>query len=63
MNTMAPTRPIMLHQLTPPAGPTCPSAPQKPLRPTALQKRRVTLAAAPVSVSMARGQVKATIQT
>jgi anti-sigma regulatory factor (Ser/Thr protein kinase) len=62
MNTMAPTRPIMLHQLTPPAGPTCPSAPQKPLRPTALQKRRVTLAAAPVSVGMARGQVQATIQ-
>jgi anti-sigma regulatory factor (Ser/Thr protein kinase) len=62
MNTMAPTRPIMLHQLTRPAGPTGPGAPQKPLRPTALQKRRVTLAAEPASVGVARGQVKATIQ-
>ena len=62
MNTMAPTRPIMLHPLTPPAGPTAPCAPQKPLRPTVLQKRSVTLAAEPVSVGMVRGQVKATIQ-
>ena len=62
MNTMAPTRPIMLHQPTRPTGPTGPGAPQKPLRPTVLQKRRVTLAAEPASVGAARGQVKATIQ-
>jgi anti-sigma regulatory factor (Ser/Thr protein kinase) len=63
MNTMAPTRPITLHQPTPsPAGPTGPCAPQKPLRPTVLQKRRVTLAAEPASVGVARGQVRATIQ-
>jgi len=62
MNTMAPTRPIILHQLTRPAGPAGPSAPQKPLRPAVLQKRRVTLAAEPASVGKARGQVKATIQ-
>jgi anti-sigma regulatory factor (Ser/Thr protein kinase) len=62
MNTMAPTRPIMLHQPTRPAGPTGPSAPQKPLRPTVLQKRRVTLAAEPASAGAARSQVKATIQ-
>jgi len=62
MNTMAPTRPITLHQPTRPTGPTVPGVPQKPLRPTVLQKRRVTLAAEPVSVGAARGQVKATIQ-
>jgi anti-sigma regulatory factor (Ser/Thr protein kinase) len=62
MNTMAPTRPIILHRVTRPAGPTGPCAPQKPLRPTVLQKRRVTLAAVPASVGMARSQVKATIQ-
>jgi anti-sigma regulatory factor (Ser/Thr protein kinase) len=59
---MAPTRPIMLHQPTRPTGPTGPSAPQKPLRPTALQKRRVTLAAEPASAGAARSQVQATIQ-
>jgi len=62
MNTMAPTRPIILHQVTRPAGPIGPCAPQKPLRPTVLQKRRVTLAAVPASVGVARSQVKATIQ-
>jgi anti-sigma regulatory factor (Ser/Thr protein kinase) len=62
MNTMAPTRPITLHQPTRLTGPTGPSAPQKPLRPTVLQKRRVTLAAEPVSAGAARSQVKATIQ-
>ena len=62
MNTMAPTRPITLHQPTRPTGPAGPGVPQKPLRPTVLQKRRVTLAAEPVSVGAARGQVKATIQ-
>ena len=62
MNTMAPTRPITLHQPIRPASPTGPGVPQKPLRPTLLQKRRVTLAAEPVSVGVARGQVKATIQ-
>ena len=62
MNTMAPTRPIMLHQPTRPAGPTGPSAPQKPLRPTVLQKRRVTLAAEPAAAGAARSQVQATIQ-
>lgn len=62
MNTMAPTRPIILHQVTRPAGPIGPCAPQKPLRPTVLQKRCVTLAAAPASVGMARSQVRATIQ-
>ncbi|HEY2307992.1 MAG TPA: ATP-binding protein [Streptosporangiaceae bacterium] len=59
MNTMAPTRPITLHQPTRPTG-TC--APQKPLRPTALQKRRVTLRAEPASAGAARSQVQATIQ-
>ena len=62
MNTMAPTRPITLHQPTRPTSPAGPGVPQKPLRPTVLQKRRVTLAAEPVSVGAARGQVKATIQ-
>jgi hypothetical protein len=61
MNTMAPTRPIMLHQPTRPTGPPRLSAPQKPLRPTALQKRRVTLAAEPASAGAARSQVQATI--
>ena len=62
MNTMAPTRPVTLHQPTRATGPTGPSAPQKPLRPTVLQKRRVTLAAEPASAGAARSQVKATIQ-
>ena len=62
MNTMAPTRPIILPQPTRPTRPAGPGAPQKPLRPTVLQKRRVTLAAEPVSVGAARSQVKATIQ-
>jgi anti-sigma regulatory factor (Ser/Thr protein kinase) len=57
MNTMAPTRPITLHQPTRPSGPAGPSAPQKPLRPTVLQKRRVTLAAEPA----AAGSVDASI--
>ena len=62
MNTMAPTRPITLHQPTRPTGPTGLGAPQKPLRPTALQKRRVTLPAEPASAGAARSQVQATIQ-
>jgi anti-sigma regulatory factor (Ser/Thr protein kinase) len=62
MNTMAPTRPITLHQPTRLTGPTGPSAPQKPLRPTVLQKRRVTLAAEPAAAGSARSQVQATIQ-
>ena len=62
MNTMAPTRPITLHQPTRPSGPAGPSAPQKPLRPTVLQKRRVTLAAEPAAAGSARSQVQATIQ-
>ena len=62
MNTMAPTRPITLHQPTRLTGPTGPSAPQKPLRPTVLQKRCVTLAAEPAAVGAARNQVQATIQ-
>jgi anti-sigma regulatory factor (Ser/Thr protein kinase) len=62
MNTMAPTRPITLHQPTRLTGPTGPCAPQKPLRPTVLQKRRVTLAAEPAAAGAARSQVQATIQ-
>ncbi len=62
MNTMAPTRPITLHQPTRLTGPTGLSAPQKPLRPTVLQKRCVTLAAEPAAAGAARGQVQATIQ-
>jgi anti-sigma regulatory factor (Ser/Thr protein kinase) len=62
MNTMAPTRPITLHQPTRLTGPTGPSAPQKPLRPTVLQKRCVTLAAEPAAAGAARSQVQATIQ-
>ncbi len=62
MNTMAPTRPITLHQPTRLTGPTGPGAPQKPLRPTVLQKRCVTLAAEPAAAGAARSQVQATIQ-
>jgi anti-sigma regulatory factor (Ser/Thr protein kinase) len=59
---MAPTRPITLHQPTRLTGSTGPGAPQKPLRPTVLQKRRVTLAAEPAAAGAARSQVQATIQ-
>jgi anti-sigma regulatory factor (Ser/Thr protein kinase) len=62
MNTMAPTRPITLHQPTRLTGSTGPGAPQKPLRPTVLQKRRVTLAAEPAAAGSARSQVQATIE-
>jgi anti-sigma regulatory factor (Ser/Thr protein kinase) len=62
MNTMAPTRPVTLHQPTRLTGPTGPGAPQKPLRPTVLQKRCVTLAAEPAAAGAARSQVQATIQ-
>jgi len=49
MNTMAPTRPSMLHQPTRLTSPTGPTALQKPLRPAVLQKRRVTLPAEPAA--------------
>jgi anti-sigma regulatory factor (Ser/Thr protein kinase) len=62
MNTMAPTRPSMLHQPTRLTSPTGPTALQKPLRPAVLQKRRVTLPAEPAAVGAARRQVQATIQ-
>jgi anti-sigma regulatory factor (Ser/Thr protein kinase) len=68
MDTMAPIRPTALHQPTRPTAlenstaPQYPAAPQKPLRPTVLQKRRVSLPAAPTAPGRARGQVQATIE-
>ena len=56
MDTMAPTRPTTLHK------PTLPTAPQKPLRRAALQKRCVSLPAGPMAPGRARGQVRATIE-
>ena len=56
MDTMAPTRPTTLHKPTPP------TAPQKPLRQAALQKRCVSLPAGPTAPGRARGQVRATIE-
>ena len=62
MNTMAPTRPITLHEPMRTTRQTGQCAPQKPLRPTVLQKRRVMLAAEPASAGEARSQVGATVQ-
>jgi anti-sigma regulatory factor (Ser/Thr protein kinase) len=65
MDTMAPTRPTELHVPTSPADlhePASPADLPRPIRPTALQKRRVVLAAGPAAPGSARRQVRATIQ-
>jgi anti-sigma regulatory factor (Ser/Thr protein kinase) len=62
MDTMAPTRPTALHQPNRPTALQNQAPPQKPLRPTVLQKRRVFLPAGPTAPGRARSQVRATIE-
>ena len=70
MDTMAPTRPTELHEPTNLHEPTSPAKLRqqaypahlpKPIRPTALQKRCVSLNAGPMAPGIARGQIRATI--
>jgi hypothetical protein len=62
MDTMAPIRRTALHQPNRLTTLQNQTPLQKPLRPTVLQKRRVTLPAGPTAPGRARGQVRATIE-